>query len=50
MATDRQEKSSLKVKNVGPTFSILTVLLEGKSVKKSLIMVCSHLIDFINLA
>ena len=45
MATDRWERSGLKIENVGPTFLILTVLLGGKSLIKSLIMVCSHLID-----
>ena len=33
MATDGEERSGLKFENVGPTFSSLTVLHGGKSLK-----------------
>ena len=33
MATEEQERSGLKLNNVGPTFSSLTMLLGGKSLK-----------------
>jgi len=33
MATDQWGKSGLKLENIGPTFSSLTMLLGGKSLK-----------------